>query len=66
MHHVMTNMVCTVDGDRAMAVTYGPWLLVRHAAPGGSEWSGGGWYDDELARTDDGWRISRRRCGIIR
>lgn len=41
-------------------------LLIRHAAKGGNSWSGDGWYDDELVRTPAGWRISRRRCGIIR
>jgi hypothetical protein len=65
-HHVMTNFICAVDGDRAKSVTYGHWLLIRNAAPGGNSWSGDGWYDDELVRTPDGWRISRRRSGIIR
>lgn len=65
-HHVMTNFICDIQGDRAKTVTYGHWLLIRNAAPGGNSWSGDGWYDDELVRTADGWRISRRRCGIIR
>jgi len=64
--HVMTNMICDVEGDRAKAITYGDWLLIRHAAPGGNSWSGVGWYDDELVRTPAGWRISRRRCSIIK
>lgn len=64
-HHVMTNMVFAVEGDRATAVTYGHWLLVRYGAPGGDVWRGEGWYNDRLVRTGNGWRISRRRCGII-
>ena len=65
-HHVMTNMVVDVRGDKANAVTYGHWLLIRHGAEGGDTWSGDGWYNDELVRTAKGWRISRRRSGIIR
>lgn len=64
-HHVMTNFICDVQGDRARTVTYGHWLLIRNDAEGGPRWSGDGWYEDELVRTDAGWRISRRRCGII-
>lgn len=65
-HHVMTNIIADVQGDRATSVTYGHWLLEKLGAPGGDIWRGEGWYDDELVRTADGWRISRRRCGIIR
>lgn len=63
--HTMMGHVVRVDGDKAWAFTYGDWLLVRHAAPGGSDWVGRGWYDDELVRTDRGWRISRRICRLI-
>ncbi|HLX35975.1 MAG TPA: nuclear transport factor 2 family protein [Candidatus Limnocylindrales bacterium] len=63
--HTMMGHVVHVDGDRANAFTYGDWLLVRDAAEGGSDWIGRGWYDDELVRTDAGWRISRRVCRLI-
>ncbi len=63
--HTMMGHVVHVDGDTANAFTYGDSLLVRHAAPGGSDWIGRGWYDDELVRTDRGWRISRRTCRLI-
>ena len=63
--HTMMGHVVHVDGDTANAFTYGDWLLVRNAAPGGSDWIGRGWYDDELVRTDRGWRISRRTCRLI-
>ena len=63
--HTMMGHVVHVDGDTAHAFTYGDWLLVRNEAKGGSDWLGHGWYDDELARTDRGWRISRRTCRLI-
>jgi len=63
--HTMMGHVVQVDGDRAHAFTYGDWLLVREAARGGSDWVGRGWYDDELVRTDRGWRISRRICRLL-
>lgn len=63
--HTMMAPVVHVDGDRAYAFTYGDWLLVRDAADGGSSWLGMGWYDDELIRTEQGWRISKRVCRLI-
>jgi hypothetical protein len=63
--HTMMGSVVRVEGDTAYAFTYGDWLLVRHAAQGGSDWVGRGWYDDELVRTDRGWRISRRVCRLV-
>jgi len=65
-HHVMTNLIADVRGDKATTVTYGHWLLVRYGSQGGDEWRGTGWYCDELVRTPDGWRISKRRSGLIR
>lgn len=63
--HTMMGHVVHVDGDKANAFTYGDWLLVREAAEGGSQWVGRGWYDDELVRTENGWRICRRVCRLI-
>jgi hypothetical protein len=63
--HTMMGHVVHVDGDQAYAFTYGDWLLVRHAAKGGSDWVGRGWYDDEFVRTDRGWRICRRICRLV-
>ena len=37
---------------------------MRKAAEGGSTWTGTGWYDDELVRTDQGWRIKHRVCRL--
>lgn len=58
--HLMMGHLVHVDGDKAYSFTYGTWLLIRYAAEGGPTWTGTGWYDDELVRTDNGWRIKHR------
>ena len=63
--HTMMGHVVHVDGDRANAFSYGNWLLVRDSADGGPSWQGTGWYDDELVRTDGGWRIQHRVCRLM-
>lgn len=63
--HVMTNHLVHSSGDRAAALTYGAWRLVRHAAGDPPVWDGTGWYDDELVRTPLGWRIARRVCKVV-
>lgn len=63
--HCMLNHLVHVDGDRAQAFTYGTWRLIRKTADGMPLWDGSGWYDDDLVRTDAGWRISRRTCRIV-
>jgi len=63
--HCMMNHLVNVDGDMAQALTYGTWRLVRKAVDGMPLWDGSGWYDDELVRTDAGWRIKHRICRIV-
>lgn len=63
--HQMVGHVVTVDGDRAHAFSYGNWLLERDMADGESSWRGTGWYDDELVRTEGGWRIRRRTVRLV-
>jgi 3-phenylpropionate/cinnamic acid dioxygenase small subunit len=63
--HTMMGHLVHVEGDKAYAFTYGNWLLIRHAAEGGPTWHGTGWYDDELVRTDEGWRIKHRISRLI-
>ena len=56
--HRLSNMTITVDDDRATARSYVDAVVL---GPGG--WGGAnvlGYYDDELVRTTDGWRISAR------
>ncbi|MCX5214758.1 nuclear transport factor 2 family protein [Kitasatospora sp. NBC_00240] len=63
--HTMMGHVVHVDGDKAYAFSYGNWLLVRESAEGGPSWEGTGWYDDELVRTEQGWRIKHRVCRLM-
>lgn len=63
--HTMMNHLVNVKGDRAYAMTYATWRLIRHGLAGGDCWEGTGWYDDVLDRTAAGWRISSRICRII-
>ena len=63
--HVMTNHLVTVDGDAASSHTYGMWRLIRHAAGDPPVWDGTGYYDDTWLRTHAGWRISRRKIGVV-
>ena len=51
-----------IEGDRAWALTYGRFNLFRKSpAAGDFDMSeGGAWYDDELVRTEAGWRIRKR------
>ncbi|HTQ16556.1 nuclear transport factor 2 family protein [Mycobacterium sp.] len=62
--HSMSTHVVHVDGDRAHSFCNGGWRLVRRAAGSDPLWDRTGWYDDTLARTADGWRITRRICRI--
>lgn len=56
--HHLTNCRISVDGDTATANTY---LWNPLAMEGGANMLlVGGRYDDELVRTDEGWRISKR------
>ncbi len=61
--HFITNLVVQLDGDRARSRCY------FHAPMGRVEEDGSqlvitnaGWYDDELVRTEAGWRIAKRDC----
>ena len=56
--HRISNAAISVDGDLASARTYVD--LVGMTPDGTSGVNAIGWYDDELVRTADGWRIARR------
>lgn len=62
--HTMMGQLVHVEGDKAYAFSYGNWILVRESAEGGPTWQGTGWYDDELVRGAEGWRIRRRVCRL--
>ncbi|MQY22633.1 nuclear transport factor 2 family protein [Nocardia macrotermitis] len=57
--HRLTNQAISVVGDTAEARTYVDGLIM--APEGASGVNAVGFYDDELTRTPDGWRIARRR-----
>jgi len=62
--HRLTNQVITVDGDSAEARTYVDALIML--ADNNSGVNAAGFYDDELVRSDDGWRVARRRFTQVR
>ncbi|OBH83209.1 polyketide cyclase [Mycobacterium scrofulaceum] len=62
--HRLTNHAITVDGDKATARTYIDGLIM--AADNNSGVNAIGFYDDEIVRTADGWRIARRRYTQVR
>jgi 3-phenylpropionate/cinnamic acid dioxygenase small subunit len=62
--HRLTNQVITVNGDRAEARSYVDALIMVGDNTSGV--NGIGYYDDELVRTDTGWRIARRRFTTVR
>jgi hypothetical protein len=60
--HFLAPPQIVIEGDRAAALTYGQFHVFRRspANEDGDVSMGGAWYDDELIRTTEGWRISRR------
>jgi 3-phenylpropionate/cinnamic acid dioxygenase small subunit len=62
--HRLSNQAITVDGDTAVARTYVDALIMLGDNSNGV--NGIGFYDDEIIRTLDGWRIARRRFTPVR
>jgi hypothetical protein len=62
--HRLTNQVITVDGDKAESRTYVDALIML--GYNGSGVNAAGFYDDELVRGHDGWRVARRRFIQVR
>jgi hypothetical protein len=61
--HRLTNQVIDVHGDTAESRTYVDALIM---IDGNSGVNAAGFYDDELVRGDDGWRVARRRFTQVR
>ena len=62
--HRLTNQAITVEGDDATARTYiDAVIMFGDNQAGVNAW---GFYDDEIVRTTDGWRIARRRFTQVR
>jgi len=62
--HAMLSHLVAVDGNEAKALTYVSWRLVLRNTDGDDLREGTAWYDDDLIRTDRGWRIRRRNCQV--
>lgn len=62
--HRLTNQAITLDGDKATARTYiDAVIMFGDNQSGVNAW---GFYDDEIVRSADGWRIARRRFTQVR
>jgi SnoaL-like domain len=64
-HHMVTNHLVEVSGDRATCRCYLHSQHVRNDAVGGVNYVIAGRYEDELVRTADGWRVSFRRLVVV-
>src|SRR6185437_1225379 len=62
--HRLSNQVIAVDGDQAVARTYVDALIMVGDNTSGV--NGIGFYDDDIVRTPDGWRIARRTFTNVR
>lgn len=62
--HRITNVAPTIDGDFAACRAYVDALLMNFDGAGGI--NAHGFYDDDLVRTPDGWRIAKRRFTTVR
>lgn len=63
--HLNANHRVDIDGDTASASCYLTVHLYRENTPGGDHLKMGGRYDDELVRTDAGWRIRHRKLTLL-
>jgi hypothetical protein len=68
--HLLSNIEVTIDGDRADRASAYSRVTAYHWMAGGdpvrpADFVLLGSYDDELLRTPDGWRISRRVVGAL-
>lgn len=61
--HFITNLTISLDADHAQSRCYFHAPMGR-AGDGGEQLviTNAGYYDDELVRTSEGWRISARHC----
>ncbi|OBB60534.1 polyketide cyclase [Mycobacterium sp. 852013-51886_SCH5428379] len=62
--HRLSNVTITVTGDSATARTYVDALILAPNNTSGV--NAVGFYDDDLVRTDAGWRVRHRRFTAVR
>ena len=63
--HLVGNHEVVIDGDTATHRCYLHAQHIRAAANGGPHYVVAGRYEDDLARTDDGWRITHRNLHVM-
>lgn len=63
--HVTTNHQVLVNGDTATCISYVHGRFIRDVGEGGNMYESTGWYDDQLVRTPQGWRIRVRNCRSV-
>ena len=63
--HLVGTHEVAVDGDTATHSCYLQAQHVRAAAPGGANYLVGGRYEDDLVRSDAGWRITHRTLTVM-
>ncbi len=63
--HLVGNHEIAVDGDTATHRCYLQAQHIREAATGGPNYIVAGRYEDQLARTDAGWRITHRTLTVM-
>jgi 3-phenylpropionate/cinnamic acid dioxygenase small subunit len=62
--HRITNQAVSYDGDAVTARSYVDVIARGPDDVGGAQ--AAGYYDDVVVRTDDGWKIARRRYTMVR
>lgn len=58
--HMLSNFVVEIDGDSAKTICYVHAQHYMAGAEGGEFFTVGGTCEDEVIRTDNGWRIKKR------
>ena len=64
-HHLSTNHAIQIDGDRAKTRSYLQAIHLTDPDDNTLHHDVGGWYDNELVRTTDGWRFTRVELSFV-
>ena len=64
-HHLSTNHAIHIDGDRANTRSYLQAIHLTDPDDNTQHHDVGGWYDNELVRTPDGWRFTRVELSFV-
>lgn len=63
--HIVSGHSVTVDGDKAFCMSYVHAYFVRVIDGATCVFDSSGWYDDQLVRHGDGWRIKYRVSRMV-